>query len=119
MIKETWTQIRYENEDNPSLPRSLGGVVYAEDNLILIFGGQIQKGLLSDDILIFKEEDDEINIDLGDLKLPKKTAFIENNLISLYKNFFGFDIFGDLFFYNTGTDMFHYMLNTNCLEEDN
>lgn len=119
MIKETWTQIRYENEDNPSLPRSLGGVVYAEDNLILIFGGQIQKGLLSDDILIFKEEDDEINIDLGDLKLPKKTAFIENNLSSLYKNFFGFDIFGDLFFYNTGTDMFHYMLNTNCLEEDN
>lgn len=119
MIKGTWSQIHYENEDNPSLPRSLSGVVYAEDNLILIFGGQIQKGLLSDDILIFKEQDDEINIDLGDLKLPKKTAFIENNLSSLYKNFFGFDIFGDLFFYNTGTDMFHYMINSNCLNEDN
>ena len=49
----------------------------------------------------------------SDTKLPKKTAFIDSNFSSLYRNFMGFDLYGDLFLYNIGTDAFHFILNTN------
>lgn len=120
--KEKWTQIHYDNQDHSLLGRSLSGVVYSEKGKVLIIGGQTDKSTYSDDILIFTENDDNINILFSDTKLPKKTAFIDSNFSSLYRNFMGFDIYGDLFYYNIGTDAFHFILNTNYYngeEEDN
>ena len=112
-LKEKWTQIHYESEDQNVLGRSLSGVVYSEKGKVLIIGGQTDKSTYSDDILIFTESEDNINIMFSDTKLPKKTAFIDSNFSSLYRNFMGFDLYGDLFLYNIGTDAFHFILNTN------
>jgi hypothetical protein len=90
-----------ESMNKSKLPRSLAGItVKGGDQYgssIYICGGQVEKEKYSSDVF-------EYNLELNTLspsekKLPKPSAFIEQNFIYLFKTGINFDIYGDVFYY--------------------
>lgn len=81
------------------LPRSLCGIsIKGNSSVIYLCGGQVDKEKYSNDIF-------EYNIELNtlgysDKKLPKPTAFLEQNFVYIFKTGINFDLFGDVFYYH-------------------
>jgi hypothetical protein len=86
------------------LPRSLCGIVVKNNSnsVIYLLGGQVDKDKFSSQIF-------EYNLDLNTLsitekKLQKPTAFLEQNFVYLFKTGINFDIYGDVFYYQSHND---------------
>ena len=109
IINANWEVItpQLDNFDEAILKRSLCGVVQTNSsNIIYILGGQIEKEKFSDSIFQY---DLQLNfISIKKETLPKKTAFLEQNFIYIFKKAVNYDIFGDVFFYDTIHDSFNF-----------
>ena len=82
------------------------GIVFKNDSIVYLCGGQVDKDTYSDDIF-------ELNLELQvlsyvDKKLPKPTAFLERNFINLFKLGINYDISGDVFYYDSFSDTFSF-----------
>jgi hypothetical protein len=111
MQRKEWEFVSPKIEHNliERLPRSLCGIIIKNDSssIIYICGGQIEKEKYSNDII-------EVNLESNtitncDKKLPKPSAFIEQNFLYLFKTGINFDIYGDMFYYNSVNDSFNFI----------
>jgi hypothetical protein len=81
------------------LPRSLCGIaIKGNSSVIYLCGGQVDKEKYSTDVF-------EYNIELNtmgysDKKLPKPTAFLEQNFVYIFKTGINYDMYGDIFYYH-------------------
>ncbi len=81
------------------LPRSLCGIVIkGNSSVIYLCGGQVDKEKYSTDVF-------EYNVELNtmgysDKKLPKPTAFLEQNFVYIFKTGINYDMYGDIFYYH-------------------
>lgn len=89
------------------LPRSLCGITLKtnSNDVIYLCGGQTDKETYSNDIFEYNLENNIFS--MCEKKLPKQTAFLEQNFLFLYNTGVNFDVFGDLFYYNP-TDNFNF-----------
>jgi len=89
------------------VPRSLCGIVIKSNtnSTVYLLGGQVEKEQYSTDIF---EYDFEINsLSYSSKKLPKPSAFLEQNYIYLFKTGINFEIYGDIFYYHN-SDYFNF-----------
>jgi hypothetical protein len=90
------------------VPRSLCGIVIKNENsdCIYLLGGQKDKEEFSNDIFEFNFVDNTIV--LSEKKLPKPSAFLEQNFLYCFKTGITFDLYGDMFYYNSSSDSFNF-----------
>ena len=94
-----------EEKDLITLPRSLCGTTFCNENTIYLLGGQVKKDTYSDDI--FKFNFDTLHLKKeNEKKLFKKTVFIENRFCYGNKKTLNFDFNGDMFMYFPNHDNF-------------
>ncbi len=90
-----------------NLGRSLCGIVIKANSSSSIYlcGGQVAKEKFSMDILDY---DLELNtMSISEKKLPKPSAFLEQNFMYLFRTGINFDLYGDIFYYHF-TDSFNF-----------
>lgn len=90
-----------------SVPRSLCGIVLKANSSSSIYlcGGQVDKEAYSTDVFEYDLENNFLS--LAEKKLPKPSAFLEQNFLYLYNTGVNFDIYGDLFYYHN-SDSFNF-----------
>jgi hypothetical protein len=111
MQQAEWEYITPKCSDNlphESLPRSLCGIVLKANSTSSIYlcGGQVDKENYSNDIFEYDIEQNFLSA-VVDKKLPKPSAFLEQNFLYLYNTGVNFDIYGDLFYYHQ-SDSFNF-----------
>lgn len=81
------------------LPRSLCGIVIkGNSSVIYLCGGQVDKEKYSTDVFEYNVELNTIGY--SDKKLPKPTAFLEQNFVYIFKTGINYDMYGDIFYYH-------------------
>lgn len=110
MQNSDWEYVTPKFTDGSSrnlLPRSLCGIVvkHNSSSTIYLCGGQVDKEKYSNEVF---EYDVELNtLCLSDKKLPKPSAFLEQNFVYLFRTGINFDIYGDMFYYHN-SDSFNF-----------
>jgi hypothetical protein len=108
--KKEWEMVIPKTEDllKNMLPRSLCGVLIKHDGdgLIYLCGGQTDKEVYSAEIFEYNMETNKLT--LSEKTLPKPSAFLEQNFLYVFKTGINFDIYGDMFYYNSSSDSFNF-----------